>query len=672
MASFRDMPEPSTSATPRRLADFLRESKDDILAEWEATVRRMDVAQRLERPLLLDHMPEFFDDLVHYIDDTRAGHDVTPPGRYPRIHALERLEIGYDLSEVVAEYAALRSGIAALIVREHAPSSRSSELPRLHHAIDQAIASSVVRYSEARERTLRALDRVSTMALVHHDVESLLPRTLQVLLETTAAVDSVAVLLLEGEVLRMRAAVGLAPGAEGTQQQVNESFAGRIAKSGTPLFMRDAQQDPQTAGNFFREAGTHAVYGVPLRLGPELVGVAIMGSRSTYEFSQEDQFLFRTMANRATALLAQARIDAELKTRAAELEAVIESMPEAIYVGDATGVKRVNSAGLRMVGYDDVSQFNMPLADLPRALNMRRASGEPIGQGETVFQRALRGESATEELLVRNVKTGREVTVRSSAAPIRLGDRVIGAVAVNTDITAKMQEERELRAALNFRDRMMGVLGHDLRSPLSVIVTSAALMSRKGGLDEAQERSLDRISQNAARMDRLIHDLLDYTRARQGGGIPIHPAACDLLALCNQVIDNMRVLAPDRVVRVSAKGDTRGEWDCDRALQVIANLVTNAVRYSPPDSDVTLALEDGHDAVTLEVHNDGPPIPSEALPTLFDAFQRGDGAHASQPAGLGLGLYIVQQLVTSHGGEVAVRSAEGRGTTFTVRLPRGR
>ena len=203
----------------------------------------------------------------------------------------------------------------------------------------------------------------------------------------------------------------------------------------------------------------------------------------------------------------------------------------------------------------------------------------------------------------------------------------------------------------------------------------ATVKHRSGSLEaavsQARHRNLGRISQNADRIERLIHDLLDYTIAKQGRGIPIQPRSCDLLALCHQVADNLRVLSPDRVVRLSAQGDTRGKWDPDRALQVIANLVTNAVRYSPAGAPVTVTLEDQGDAVALTVHNGGPPIAPELQSTIFEAFQRGGAAaEASQPAGFGLGLYIVQQLVQAHGGTVAVRSDARMGTSFTVRWPR--
>src|SRR5436305_7813663 len=196
------------SADPRRLADFLREHRDEILAHWEQEVRQVGAGRHLDRPMLLDHLPEFIEELADYVGELRTGHEVTPPEDQPQIHALERLEVGYDLAEVVNEYAILRRCITELASRTHTPALRSAELPRLHEAIDQAIATSVVRYTEARERTLRALDRISSAALVHHDVESLLPRTLDAFLGTTAAVDTVALTLREGNVMRVRAAFG--------------------------------------------------------------------------------------------------------------------------------------------------------------------------------------------------------------------------------------------------------------------------------------------------------------------------------------------------------------------------------------------------------------------------------------------------------------------------------
>jgi len=255
------------SEEPRRLADFLREHSEEILALWESEVRKVRVARTLDRPVLLDHLPEFLEDLAVYVGDLRTGQTVPPPEENPRIHALERLEVGYDLAEVVAEYAILRRCITELASRTHAPALRSAELPRLHDAIDRAIASSVVRYTEARERTLRALDRISAAALVHHDVESLLPRILDAFLGTTASADTVALSLRENGEMRIRAAFGFPETGPVGKLTTGDGVVTRVERQGAPVFVRDCASDPAAANSPVCAPGTLALYGVPLTMG---------------------------------------------------------------------------------------------------------------------------------------------------------------------------------------------------------------------------------------------------------------------------------------------------------------------------------------------------------------------------------------------------------------------
>jgi PAS domain S-box-containing protein len=417
-----------------------------------------------------------------------------------------------------------------------------------------------------------------------------------------------------------------------------------------------------------------ALYGVPLMMGADFLGVAVMGSRSSREFSQEDQSLFRTMANRVAALIAQARLDTEIARRVAELEAVLESIPEGIYVGDASGIKRANRAALEMLGYRSVEDLNRDVTAVASEIRVRRPDGQPVPNDELVFVRALRGEAAASDVMVRNRATGADVIVHSSAAPIRLGDRIVGAVAVNSDITARMEEQAELQAALDFRDRILGVLSHDVRNPLAVVLTSANLLQRQLATagNERQLAAVKRITDNAQTIERMVRDLIDYTRARHGRGLPIVVVDADLLELCRQVVDGMQVLHPDRPLQLTATGDTTCRVDPDRATQVISNLVGNALLYSPPGSPVTITLTGEEEGVVLEVNNRGPPIPAEMLPHVFEPFQRGAADGGRPAAGLGLGLYIASQIVEAHDGSISVRSDERDGTTFTVLWPRER
>jgi signal transduction histidine kinase len=658
----------AASQDPRRLADFLRERKTEILEHWARQVMRVRGARNLSRPLLLDHLPHFLDDLAHYVDDLRHGHHKQPPEENPRIHALERLEVGYDLAEVVEEYAILRGSITELAYEQHAPALRSGELPRLHEAIDQAIASSVVRYTEARERTLRALDRISQTALEHPDVESLLPNTLLAFLETTPAVDSVSLLLREDGELKVRAAVGYPDDGNGPVGRVchPKNFGSQVERARVPMMVRDGSAEADFAGSPTLAPGTHALYGVPLILGGDVLGVAVMGSRTTYEFSDEDRFLFRTMVNRAATLIAQARLDAALRARAAELEAVVQSIPEAVYVGDTNGIRSANRAALKQLGYSSVAEMNRDLGGLSRDIEVRDLDGKPVPYEQQVFARALRGEQAVAEVRVRRKETREELVLRSSAAPIRLGEKTIGAVAVNSDITRRMREEAQLREALDYRDKMLGVLSHDLRNPLGVIVTSATL-AQTGALDERQHRALGHVLRNAKRIDRMVHDLLDYTRSRSGSGLLVNRREGDFFAMVQQAADNIQMLHPGRILALHREGELRINFDSDRALQVVSNLLTNAYRYSKPGTPVDVRVRGVDEGVWLDVHNQGEPIPARVLPRLFEAFERGNAVDGQ---GLGLGLYIVKEIVEAHGGRVHVTSTAADGTTFSVLWPR--
>jgi signal transduction histidine kinase len=166
----------------------------------------------------------------------------------------------------------------------------------------------------------------------------------------------------------------------------------------------------------------------------------------------------------------------------------------------------------------------------------------------------------------------------------------------------------------------------------------------------------------------MISDLLDFTRGRASGGIPIHPQPSDLQQICRHVVEELEAGHPERKLRLSAEGHFHGAWDPDRLAQAFGNLGKNALEYSPEGTPVDLVLRDEGDTVSVAVHNEGPPIPAEALPSVFEPFLRAVENHAS--SGLGLGLFIVQQIITAHGGTVEVRSTQEEGTTFTVRLPR--
>lgn len=217
-----------------------------------------------------------------------------------------------------------------------------------------------------------------------------------------------------------------------------------------------------------------------------------------------------------------------------------------------------------------------------------------------------------------------------------------------------VSEEREL---------FLHVLGHDLGSPLNGIVLHTQSLARQERSPEAA-RYIGRILAAADRMNRLIGDMTDFTQTRLTGTLPLKREKLDLADLVEQtMLENPA--SRGREVRMDRVGDTTGEWDRGRLLRVVVNLVNNAFAYGDPATPVDLRIESEDGYVVLRVHNEGEPIPAALRPHLFEAFRRG-----SRSVGSGLGLYIVQQIAHAHGGHVEVDSAAGRGTTFSVRLPR--
>jgi PAS domain S-box-containing protein len=243
-----------------------------------------------------------------------------------------------------------------------------------------------------------------------------------------------------------------------------------------------------------------------------------------------------------------------------------------------------------------------------------------------------------------------------------------------TDVVRARQEAEhyaeEQRKRSDFEQQLIGIVSHDLRNPLSAILLGATALARRENLDERSTKAVVRIQASAERAVRMVKDLLDFTQARLGGGIPVEPKPLDLHALTWQVVEEVRASFPERDLVVTAQGNGQGTWDADRMAQVVTNLASNALKYSPPDTPVSVRTRGDGDQVELEVHNEGAPIPPEALGRLFQPMQRASSQGDTAGRSVGLGLYIVDRIVQAHGGTIAVKSTEGEGTTFTVRLPR--
>jgi signal transduction histidine kinase len=223
------------------------------------------------------------------------------------------------------------------------------------------------------------------------------------------------------------------------------------------------------------------------------------------------------------------------------------------------------------------------------------------------------------------------------------------------------------------KETFIAILGHDLRLPLGAISTSAAFLLESGALEEPHRTLVIRIGNSAARTVAMVGELLDFTRSRLGGGIPVVRKDTDLAQIVREAVDEVRAAYPGTGIVVDSVGEQRGRWDAARLAQALGNLIGNAVQHGRDGAPVTVEVRGDAEQLIVAVHNGGVIIAPAELDGIFNPMKaRKDVPPADRgPTGsLGLGLYIAERIVVAHDGHIAVESLEGRGTTFTVFLPR--
>ncbi len=222
------------------------------------------------------------------------------------------------------------------------------------------------------------------------------------------------------------------------------------------------------------------------------------------------------------------------------------------------------------------------------------------------------------------------------------------------------------------REMFVAILGHELRTPLSVVLTGSQFIVDRGALTEPDLTVATRVARNAGRMNQMVADLLDFTWGRLGSGIPITPEETDLAAVIRQAVDEMAAVHTDADLQFTSTGNLNGRWDAPRISQAVTNLLGNAVQHGTSRTRISVTAQGESADVVVRVHSHGQAIPKADLPGLFNPFKRlqSDRPVARDSGNLGLGLYIAERIVSAHNGTIDVRSSAEAGTLFTVRLPR--
>jgi PAS domain S-box-containing protein len=349
------------------------------------------------------------------------------------------------------------------------------------------------------------------------------------------------------------------------------------------------------------------------------------------------------------------------------LQATIETVPVALVIVDAqTGriALQNRTAGLLIGCEPDDDEARRAFWD---AFSVTTRDGTPVHVREWGAARVLRGQTIVGEELVVRHPDGRQIPILVSAAPLREDDgRIAGAVAAFQDITSLYEVDR-------LKSEFVSIVSHELRTPLTSIKGALQLLIDEGiAADPDHAMLLNVALSNTERLVRIINDILDISKI-EAGKLELRARPHTVDEVVKQSLQNVESIARGALVGLKADieaGMPAVQVDLDRFIQVLVNLLSNALKVAPPRSEVTLAARRAADGfVAFSVTDRGSGIAPDKIGLLFQKFQQLDGANTRKARGTGLGLAIVKALVEMQGGQVAVESTVGNGSTFTVTVP---
>jgi PAS domain S-box-containing protein len=353
------------------------------------------------------------------------------------------------------------------------------------------------------------------------------------------------------------------------------------------------------------------------------------------------------------------RSERKVRALAAELRATVDGMADGVFLVDGNGnIVEANRAALALVGATSKDELLGPIESWGRRFQVRSLDGAPLPPDRYAATRVLAGEPVAHYEAVLRRADGRDVFVSVAATPVIGPARTRLAVSVLRDVS-------DARRLDELRDEFLSTAAHEFKTPLAVIKAYAQLVARR---DAGERRALAVIQRQVDRLTRLLEDILEGSRLRDGDGAG-RAERFDLAELARATADRLRPTSPGHDLAVEAPGPVPVMGDRDRIARVLANLLENAVRFSPEGGEVRVRVEAEGGEARVSVADHGIGIPSERQEQVFRRYYRAHAGTDHDYGGIGLGLEVSRTVVERHGGRMWFESAPGTGSTFHFGLP---
>lgn len=453
---------------------------------------------------------------------------------------------------------------------------------------------------------------------------------------------------------------------------LGDRFTSRVIRTGEPSLIRQWSRDgPRVQVQFATDQPGLPESGVtvPLRTGKKVLGALSLQSYRAEAYDEHDLASLRVLAGQIAAAIERMQLkrglNAELQQRLSELETVIAQLSDGLLRVDAVGrVVSLNRAARNLLCLGDGSVI------LGQPLDEERWGQWPLpsrtmAEALAPAVQALRRGEAFEETAV-EVVGERRLVLNFKSTPLRdANDTLYGGIIVFRDVTGRREVER-------LKDEVLSIASHDLKTPLTVISMQAQLLLRQlakgNATPEILETGLRGVLEHTGRLVKMLNALMDLTRI-EAGRFDIECSPMDLSEVISGMVDGVRSTSAQHEFVVSATGTADGVWDEARLAQVVQNLLTNAVKYSPDGGLISIDMFGTDSEVTVRVSDRGVGLPRGELENVFRQFYRAENALSLE--GSGLGLYICQGIVAAHGGRIWAESdGPGSGSTFAFQIPR--